>query len=77
LTLRVFRRPHGQFGSINVISSPASVNSNNIQVLTAAPALSIANIDNSYYLQVDCGDWNGTSTSVYSAIVTYTIVKPD
>lgn len=76
LQLRLFRRPHGQFGSINTFSSPGSVNNGNIQTQSIAPNLQISNALNSYYLQVDCGDWNGTGTSVYSAVVTYSVNGP-
>lgn len=75
-TLKVQRRPHGQFGSVNAALSGSSANSGTIQTLSVNPALTIDNAANSYYLLVENGDWQGTSSSVYSAIVTYTQTTP-
>ena len=74
LTLKLFRRPHGQFGSINTTTSPSSFTGGVIQTLSISPSLTISNSANSYYIQVDCGDWAGASTAVFSAVVTYSVV---
>lgn len=74
LTLKLFRRPHGQFGTINANTSAPSVTGGVIQTLSITPSLVISNAANSYYIQVDCGDWTGPSTAVFSAIATYSVV---
>jgi hypothetical protein len=75
-TLKVQRRPHGAFGSVNAATSPSSVSTGVIQTLSVTPALAIDNTVNSYYLLVEHGDWQGTSSSVYSALVTYSESAP-
>ncbi|MCE7975346.1 MAG: hypothetical protein DYG92_13645 [Leptolyngbya sp. PLA1] len=75
-TLKVQRRPHGQFGSINAATSGSSGNSGVIQTLSVNPGLTIDNATNSYYLLVEHGDWQGATSGVFSATVTYTETAP-
>lgn len=75
-TLKLQRRVHGQFGSVNVATSASSANSGIIQTLSVGTPVTIDNTLNSYYLLVEHGDWQGASSSVYSATVTYTQTSP-
>lgn len=75
-TLKLQRRPHGQFGSVNAATSGSSTNAGIIQSLTINHGLAIDNAANSYYLLVENGDWQGTSSAVYSASLTYTETSP-
>ncbi len=76
LSFRVYRRPHGQFGSVQVAVSGNSVTGGVIQTITAPTGLVIDNAANSYYIQVECGDWGGSTTSVFSGTATYTQAGP-
>lgn len=75
-TLRLIRRPHGQFGQSTAATSANSINTGVIQTISAAPNLTIANGTNSYYLSVEHGDWQGGSSSLFSATITYSVAAP-
>jgi len=76
LMCKLYRRPHRQFGSI-AVGSVTTTNVNNIQnaFLTLNETISYSN--NAYYLAVESSDWAGTSTSLFSVKITYTMSRPD
>ncbi|GJQ28625.1 MAG: hypothetical protein HBSAPP03_05090 [Phycisphaerae bacterium] len=76
LVLRLYARPHGQFGT-SPLPSPGTINLNNIQTVSVNPGITIDNATTSYYIGVSSGDWQGPTTSVFSATATYTMAGPE